>query len=111
MTELNKQLAQALGIPAKYKKGAMCDYTQKQCMCNLGSYCTNCEKKEVFPDFTKPSNFVKLVTLSCFRGWILELGQPIECLFDRIIGFLGCDELKEEREDIKQQAQQIDWEY
>lgn len=123
----SKELAKLLGIEDKdiyigKKKENLCNHCQDNCY-----YCENKLYKKEYPDFTKPSNFVKLLQIisslankpivlnfdyheDITEGFIWQLISLFE---GRASGLtlLNTPSKKFTKQNIQHQAQQTEWEY
>lgn len=125
----SEELAKLLGIKSKIRQIVL---SCKQCQYKSCANCPNTEiaecpviTKKVYPDFTNPSNFVKLLEMKTgiagkTIGWEveqewIEFGEGESLIFDRktflkhLLTYLI--KYDNENESIKQQAQQIEWEW
>ena len=131
----NKELAELLGIPAKYTHDQFVkpmfydfDYTQRYHVNHYDWYA-------VYPDFTEPENFVKLLELLVNNGInvmfdfkhhkndknLVELNKGdatgenlTEAIIDHIetsVEYYEFDGVEEGINNLKQAAQQVDWRY
>jgi hypothetical protein len=101
----------------------------KKIFCNEGKHFTCRKIKYIYPDLTEPSNFVKLLKISCkavistkenpFFSCLLVTENPIDELINRCIRDIefatkdinGKDYFSKYRYEIIKQAQQTEWEY
>ena len=121
----SEELAKLLGIKPK----AYCSQLQDNEYCSkFQGYTEECKQNciAIYPDFTEPSNFVKIMTLAhkadCFVccGTEYRDGDIMQdCFLDLIIQDISDESYKQDwaKEYIKirnkfiKQAQQAEWEY
>lgn len=118
----SEELSRLLGIEPK----SQCELSPVDECCELECPCVECEldKPNIYPDFTKPDNFVKLLEnikidgnelcdwLICYSGSFCNRQDFIYRLIELVKEYTGViGGLTQDIKTIRHQAQQTDWTY
>jgi hypothetical protein len=120
----SEELAKLLGIEPKKEIAMHCGTNCNRHNCIMDRDCKHYKAIGAYPNFTKPSNFVKLLELKkdkynntilrfmlCWFGHSeLEDLYNREDIIDKIIDFLSSEDYQKSETLIKN-AQQTDWTY
>lgn len=110
MEDNNKKLAELLGIKP-----------ERHFVRTELSFMSDCKIIEVYPDFTTPENFIKLLKIENYNNphnrigiaypYIWSYENPEERLINNLITDIEAESFLTKTKNIKKQAQKIEWSY